>query len=403
MKGIVAWTLCLLLTALCAPAAARQIEEGEPFTIAVAADLHVNPANRDTGLINPLVPYNLEITDALLWDAAGSGADVLLLCGDITNQGRLVQHEALTEKLRRAEESGLTVYVLPGNHDIGETGTDAFARLYEDFGYGEAYSRDPASLSSSVRVGSYLLLLLDTNGYTGQRYEASLSEATLAWMQGQLELAREKGWPVIAAGHYPLLTGYSTPFVHKDRAAGLLESYGVQLYLAGHLHKRCVAVQGELAELVVDQAIAYPCCYAMLEVDGESCRYTPRQIAVSDWAAQSGTYDPSLLGFDACQTELEQARCRGIVERLRRDRDVGAEALAQAEDFFWQLMDSRAHGTVSEHADALRAHPGYGLLVELAVGTIYNSWIPSVIESAVPYTTGFLLRDHRMMSPDGSE
>ena len=136
MKGIVAWTLCLLLTALCAPAAARQIEEGEPFTIAVAADLHVNPANRDTGLINPLVPYNLEITDALLWDAAGSGADVLLLCGDITNQGRLVQHEALTEKLRRAEESGLTVYVLPGNHDIGDTGTDAFARLYEDFGYG---------------------------------------------------------------------------------------------------------------------------------------------------------------------------------------------------------------------------------------------------------------------------
>ena len=214
---------------------------------------------------------------------------------------------------------------------------------------------------------SYLLLLLDTNGYTGQRYEASLSEATLAWMQGQLELAREKGWPVIAAGHYPLLTGYSTPFVHKDRAAGLLESYGVQLYLAGHLHKRCVAVQGELAELVVDQAIAYPCCYAMLEVDGESCRYTPRQIAVSDWAAQSGTYDPSLLGFDACQTELEQARCRGIVERLRGDRDVGAEALTQAEDFFWQLMDSRAHGTVSEHADALRAHPGYGLLVELAV------------------------------------
>ena len=162
-------------------------------------------------------------------------------------------------------------------------------------------------------------------------------------------------------------------------------------------------MQGELAELVVDQAIAYPCCYAMLEVDGESCRYTPRQIAVSDWAAQSGTYDPSLLGFDACQTELEQARCRGIVERLRGDRDVGAEALAQAEDFFWQLMDSRAHGTVSEHADALRAHPGYGLLVELAVGTIYNSWIPSVIESAVPYTTGFLLRDHRMMSPDGSE
>ena len=191
MKRIAAWLLCLALAVLCAQAAAEQDVGTEKnrttLKIAAASDLHVNPAFRYTNIVNPLEPYHLQIVDAFLWDAVNRGADVVLLLGDITNQGRMSQHEALIEKLRAAQKQGVTVIVLPGNHDIGEVSTDRFAELYTDFGYGQAHSRDAASLSYSVVLGNQMLLLLDTNGYAELMSNAFLKDETLLWMQQQLE------------------------------------------------------------------------------------------------------------------------------------------------------------------------------------------------------------------------
>ena len=365
----------------------------ESLTIACATDLHVNPAFGRYGYVNPLEPYHLQIVDAFLWDAESQGADVLLLLGDITNQGKLSQHEALIAKLRNAQNSSMAVYVLPGNHDIGEVDPARFATLYADFGYGEALSRDPASLSYCALLGNQLLLMLDTGGYSGTRNAALLTDATLQWMEAQLSLAREQGWQVIAAGHYPLCTEHSTAFEGKDDALRLLRAYGVQLYLCGHLHKRCVTVQDGLTELVVDQTIFYPCSYAVLQADGGGgYRYQPREIAVSAWAAQHGETDANLLGFDAYQEALEQARCRYVVERLKGEQTLDPQSLALAEDFFWKLSLCRAHGTVSRHAGMLWEHPGRQILITLGRGTIYERWIPSVLRDAVPYTTGFILK-----------
>lgn len=397
MRNAAARMLCLALLMLCTCVAAAQAAPA-PLTIACAADLHVNPAFGRYGYVNPLEPYHLQIVDAFLWDAESQGVNVLLLLGDITNQGKLSQHEALITKLRDAQQQGLAVYVLPGNHDIGEVDPAHFARLYADFGYGEALSRDPASLSYCTLLGNQLLLMLDTNGYSGSRNTALLADATLQWMEAQLSLAREQGWQVIAAGHYPLCTSHSTAFEGKDEALRLFKSYGVQLYLCGHLHKRCVTVQEGLTELVVDQTIFYPCSYAILQADGSGgYGYQPREIDVSAWAAQHGETDANLLGFGAYQDALEQTRCRYVVERLRGEQEISAEALALAEDFFWKLSVCRAHGTVSRYADMLRKHPGCGILIELGKGTIYERWIPQVLREAVPYTTGFTLRDGVIM------
>ena len=403
MKKTVLWIFCLALTLLCAPAIAAQ-DAPSPLKIAASADLHVNPAYRTYGVVNPLEPYHLQLVDAFLWDAQERGANVLLLLGDITNQGKRAQHEALIEKLRKAEEGGAAVYVLPGNHDIGEVSTSEFAALYADFGYGEAFSRDGESLSYSVRLGDMLLLLLDTNGYSGHRDTAFLTDSTLRWMEGQLAIARQKGWQVLCAGHYPLLTSNSTPFTGKEQAVRLLEDAGVPLYLCGHLHKRCVTLGDSLTELVVDQAIAYPCCYAVIESEeGGGYRYTPQPTAVSDWASKHGEDDPNLLSFDAYQTQLEQTRCIDVVARLKGEQEISAQAQRQAEDFFFKLSDYRAHGTLSRYADMLREHPGCDILIELGVGTIYSRWIPSVLADAVPYTTGFVLRDGEIGALDAPQ
>ena len=397
MKTALTWIVCLLLALCCTPASAQ-------LTIAAAADLHVNPAASGPGIINPLEPIHLQIVDAFLADAESCGADVLLLLGDITNQGRLSQHEALLQRLRETEQRGVRVYVLPGNHDIGEVGTDRFAQLYADFGYNEASSRDPHSLSYSVLLEDHLLLMLDTGGYTGRQQAALLSDSTLAWMQGQLKWAKGMGWPVIAAGHYPLCTAHTTAFTGKEKAIRLLKAYGVPLYLCGHLHKRCVSTQDGLTELVVDQTIAYPCSYALLTADGaDTYRYQPRYIDMSEWAAQTGLSDPAFLAFDAYQEALERERCRTVVEKIRRDQEVSQADMQLAGDFFWQLMDARAHGTLSRHAAALREHPGFDIFIRIAEGSIYNSWAPAQLADAVPYTAGFVLTGGRLEAAGDGE
>ena len=51
--------------------------------------------------------YNLELVDALLWDAKEQGSEILLLTGDLVNGGKPHRHEALAEKLRQTERTGL--------------------------------------------------------------------------------------------------------------------------------------------------------------------------------------------------------------------------------------------------------------------------------------------------------
>ena len=207
LAGTVAWAETEINTA--------ESTEGSALRIAVASDLHLDPDNTDKSQGNEVV-YNMKLVDALLWDARQQGAEMLLLTGDLVNGGKPHRHEALTEKLRQAEREGLPVYVLPGNHDLAPVGQKEFAAFYEEFGYAEAYSRDPGSLSYCIIQDRVMLLMMDTAGYSvsaidlpGAAVRSStdpfFSEETLQWAEACLQTAQERGLLVLAAGHYNLL------------------------------------------------------------------------------------------------------------------------------------------------------------------------------------------------------
>ena len=129
--------LCVFLQMLAGRAPARaeagpdgtENTEVSPLRIAVASDLHLDPDNTDKSQGSE-VAYNMELVDALLWDAKQQGAQMLLLTGDLVNGGKPQRHEALAKKLRKAEQEGLPVYVLPGNHDLAPFGQTEFATCY---------------------------------------------------------------------------------------------------------------------------------------------------------------------------------------------------------------------------------------------------------------------------------
>ena len=386
--------------------------------IAVASDLHLDPDNTDkTNAVSEAV-YNMEIVDALLWDARRQGAEILLLTGDLVNGGREAKHAALSAKLRAAEEEGLRIYVLPGNHDLYPINQTTFTAYYADFGYSDAFSRDPASLSYSVIVDDLMLLMLDTAGYdphaidfsaglanagsmgllnTGSQDLAFLSDSTLSWARSMLEEARDRNLFVLCAGHYNLLSPISRQpgsgyYVRNgEQMAALLQEFSVPLYLSGHMHTRAVYQENGLTELLTECLTAYPVAYSILDLTDQELVYTPCGLDVTAWAWQTGQKDERLLRFADWQQEQRIAGCRHTVSLLAEKQGVSQEDAALAAEFFYTFLESYSRGDLAGDAEQLKQSAGYAPFMACAQNSNYGPWIQDLLENASPLRSGFTL------------
>lgn len=376
--------------------------------IAVASDTHLDPDNTDKTEPLSEAAYNMEIADAMLWDARTQGAELLLITGDLCNSGKPNKHEALAAKLRAAEAAGLAVYVLPGNHDLGPVTQTAFAALYADFGYDEAFSRDAGSLSYCILRDEVMLLMMDTAGYpTGaidlpdaparQDSQGFFTEDTLRWAETMLQTAAERQIPVLAAGHYNLLpeisrqagSGYYVE--NGERFAALLREYGVPLYLSGHMHLRAVYREEGLTEQLTEYLIAYPTGYTLLDLTAESLTVRPRRVDVEAWAAAAGQEDPVLLHFADWQERSFVSGTRRTVAAMAERNPLSETEQEAAADFFLAVMEAYWRGTLAEERDRINTMAGRDAFLRCAEGYSYGWWIPELIETASPLLGGYTL------------
>lgn len=153
--------------------AANKIKSGQDITFFVTSDTHylakgltdggqafqqfVNTGDgKETNYMDPLM-------SAFTRDIKNKKPDVLIISGDLTLDGEKQSHLELAQRLEEIKKSGTLVYVIPGNHDIlnpyarGFKGNSQyvvdsispsdFSKIYGDFGYNDAISRDKDSLS----------------------------------------------------------------------------------------------------------------------------------------------------------------------------------------------------------------------------------------------------------------
>ncbi len=419
----------LLSLSLCSCTGAQAVSAPDPtpfpaaegLRVAVASDLHFDPENTDKSGGANAVFYNPELIDALLWDARRQGAQILLLTGDLVNGGRTHRHEALAEKLRRAEEAGLSVYVLPGNHDLGPVTQTEFARIYEELGYGEALSRDPASLSYCVVRDGLMLLMMDTGGYGAGTVDlpgaqarsgdgALLARSTLAWAETMLQEAGRQGLHVLCAGHFNLLPAISRRadaegyyLENGERFASLLRTCGVPLYLSGHQHIRAVWQENGLTELMNEYLLAYPTGYSILDVTAETLRCLPRRVDVDAWAAENGQTDPLLLGYAAWQQEVLRSYAEDNVRYMSALGPLAKRESRQAADFFYAVMDAFWRGELHARRAELEAMPGCGIFFRCAEGYAYGWWLRDLMENVSPLMSGFSLRWEQGMNQGGTQ
>lgn len=281
-----------------------------------------------------LTQYGWEILMAFLEDIEKEQPDVLILSGDLTKNGEKKSHEALADRLRRLEKKGIPVVVIPGNHDINspyasgyrKEGTypvenisaQQFRDIYKEFGYKEAISEDPASLSYIYPLNEYTwLLMIDSCQYDPvNQVGGMIQEGTYQWIEEKLEVAWDEGIRVIPVTHHNLLeqTQASEEFIqnctieHDERLIHMWEDNDINLHLSGHLHiQHYTHTQEEprIYEVVTGALMMYPCKYGILEilVNGDLNYYT-KKVEVEKWAKKYGKKDRELLNFDAYAKEF---------------------------------------------------------------------------------------------------
>jgi len=268
--------------------------------------------------------------NGVLRNAVENGENYVLIPGDLTKDGELESHKALAERLERFEaETGLSVFVVPGNHDINnsnaityengyketaeKTSPEQFREIYKNLGYDMADSffvpeegKKGGMLSYAVTLGGYRLIAIDScmysedNGAEGNEHmtDGRIADGLLEWIVEECENAQQQGLTPVAMQHHNLIPHMDIEeatlwkFVVQDwlRVAETYADAGLHYVFTGHLHSNdTVSHVNDNGETVYDiltpTLTGFPNCYKIVDFisDGETTTMDMQTIDVDKY------------------------------------------------------------------------------------------------------------------------
>ena len=221
--------------------------------------------------------------------------DALLIAGDLTKDGEKVSHEYVIKRLTKIQESGIPVYIIPGNHDVGPMEEcrqyannayktaegswteDQFRLAYQDFGYGSDSELHDGSLSYATELFPGLSLI----GVATEK-TAHLRKSALKFASQKAREARDNGNQTLVMTHHSLIPhiyGQESFMIYSvnSRNEALRDSLmnaGVKVVLTGHYHisdnTRYIDSEGrEIYDICTGSPISYPCDFRRLVFDDD--------------------------------------------------------------------------------------------------------------------------------------
>lgn len=395
----------------------------QPPTLIIASDIHyMSETTHDSGEAfwkmvaaddGKNSQYSDEILDALLDEVMEEQPTALVLPGDITLNGEWENHLGLAEKLKRVQDAGIQVLVIPGNHDINnkyhsatyfndvkekaeyiET-AEEFLEVYHAYGYDQAINRDAASLSYVYPLDEFhWIIMIDSCQYEDYNHvNGKLKPETLAWLEVHLQVAKEHGITVLPVAHHNLLSEsrlYTTECTlenHQD-VVSLLEMYEVPLYISGHLHaqriKKHKASPGVpddsygITEIVMSPFSLPPNQYGYLAWDlVGNMDFETRKTDVEAYARSIGSKDENLLNFHTYGVEfLKQIIMDQVMETIDSIPDYLKQEMAQlyADLYFDYCAGNRMSW------DAVKATKSYQMWQRVAPDSKYVAEMGQMIE-----------------------
>ncbi len=411
MKKLVSILLALALVFCGLPAFAA---EAPSLTVAVASDLHYNlpeetltrftddplygHANRRAAMENE----SGFIIDAFLADCAEKQVDYVLISGDLADNGRSTpeEHFAVRDKLLAFEkETGIEVFVIDGNHDLGsgaKTDIADFKEIYKDLGYDHALSARSEDCSYTADLGEkYRLIALDSCDPTVST-EDGMSPAKVRWAVKEAKAAYQDGrFPLLMMhhnllDHLPLQRIFSHDFIVRSHlaTAALFADTGIRVVFTGHEHCSDAAVYtapsgNVIRDFATTSLTMYPLAYRVMRFTDEEISYSEEYISSIDTAALSRAvrgYTPEILS--AMEADLtafsKQYLKKGVEYRLSLSLTMEKSGI-EAGSPFYPLVDAAFSSLRS-----LLAMPLYGEGSAAEIAAAYGIELP-----LTPFVTGW--------------
>jgi len=244
--------------------------------------------------------------------ASQSEIAIVLIAGDLSNNGEMASHIELIEKLDQLQRNGKKVYLITATHDYtyrpdgeqegktsaGEGGTSrAMLRdLYEAFGFRDAIAEYPGDNLSYVAqlAPGYRLLCLNDDG-NGRSY-CGYDDNHLAWILDQIKAARESGNYIFAMSHHPVLppSPIYPVFSKRDmlgdyeKISKIFADAGLEFVFTGHSHMQNIGfVTNEngntLWDINTGSLAGYPTPIRKVTLDGSAMTVKTEKLDTFDW------------------------------------------------------------------------------------------------------------------------
>jgi len=200
---------------------------------------------RDTVLLAQLSdlhcgsPYfDAALAEAAVAEIAALEPDLVIVGGDLTAEGYANEFRAAQQYLEPLDAAGLSMVVIPGNHDAKNVG---YLHFRDTFGKGDVAGKADRVLQIATdqpagAPDSVLLVALDST--KPDLAEGEIGRERYGWIREQL--ATDAGLKVVALHHHLV----PVPGTGRERntvwdagdVLALLQEAGVQLVLCGHKH-----------------------------------------------------------------------------------------------------------------------------------------------------------------------
>ena len=295
----------------------------------VLSDTHIYDASlgssgaafeKATNFSRSLFLDSQDLLDYAIDEIIASKVNFVLICGDLTKDGELVNHMIVAKKLKKLTTAGIAVFVIPGNHDINNpdavryngdstepvmsiTAND-FAHIYENCGYRSAITRDDDSLSYVAEpVEGLWLLAMDACRYRENvqgKHEivsGKISQKTADWTAAVLREAANNDKAVMAMMHHGVVEHWKgQKKLHPDYLiqefasfGSFLASWDVRAVFTGHYHAQDIARAEYNGKFIYDietgSLVTAPCPIRYVEIKNNSFNIRTETIVdkLSPW------------------------------------------------------------------------------------------------------------------------
>ena len=304
-----------------------------------------------------------ELLDFAVEELLRADVQFVLISGDLTKDGEMLNHQRLAEKLQQLVDGGIKVYVTPGNHDVNSfnavrfegdqkipvdaASAEDFARIYANMGYGDALMRDTGSLSYVAEpLPGLWVVSIDACRYPenlpGQPEVVSgrVSQALEGWLADVLGEAAGQGKAVLAIMHHGVVEHWDGQAkLHPDylvedfkHFGQFLASYNVRLVFTGHYHAQNIAEARfggkPLFDVETGSLVTYPCPIRYAELKDGAFAVTTDTIG--DKLRPGTDFAETSRAFVKQTVELEAKNTLRKYRVSEKDADIIADAVGDA-------------------------------------------------------------------------